>query len=77
MADRLGTSGGLTAGKEKERATGAQINHGGRPTQASTTTSTTTTGSGAGSNLGHVVSFDAQVFAKEHLKEVGRELGMQ
>ena len=70
MADRLGTSGGLTDGKEKERAAGAQINHGGRPTQASTTTSTVTT-SGAGSNLGHVVSFDAQVFAKECLKRLG------
>jgi len=46
VADRPGTSGGLAAGKEKERAAGAQINHGGRPTQASTTTTTITTGSG-------------------------------
>ena len=76
MADRLGTSGGLTPSKEKERAAGAQINHGGRPAQASTTTSAITTGSRARSNLGHVVSFDAQVFAKECWKEVGRELGV-
>ena len=76
MADRRAICGELTAGKEKERAARAQINHGGGPPQASTTTSTITTGSGAGSNLGHVMSFDAQVFAKECLKEVGRELGV-
>ncbi len=75
-ADRLATSGGPAAGKEKERAAGAQMNHGGKPTQASTTASTVTTGSGAGSDLGHVVSFDARVLARECLKEVGRELGV-
>jgi len=45
-------------------------------TQASTTISINNTGSGVGSNLGHVVSFDAQVFAKECLRQVGRELGV-
>jgi len=74
-ADRQARSGGPTAGKEKERAAGAQINHGGRPTQASTTAGTITTGSGASSNVGHVVSFDARVLARECLEEVGRELG--
>jgi len=29
------------------------------------------------SNLGHVVSFDAQALARECLKEGGRELGVQ
>jgi len=72
-ADRLATSGGPTAGKEKGRAPGAQVNHGGRPTQAA---STITTGSRAGSNVGHVVSFDARVLARECLKEVERELGV-
>ena len=71
--DHLGTSSELTAGKEKARDTGAQINHGDRLAQASTSTSTITTGSGAGSNLGHMVSFGAQVFGKECLKQVGRE----
>jgi hypothetical protein len=76
-ADRLATFGGPTAGKEKERAAGAHINHGGKPKQASTTAGTiTTTGSGAVSNLGHVLSFDAQALARECLKEVGRELGV-
>ena len=75
-ADRLARSSGPAAGKEKERAAGAQISHGGRPTQASTTASTSSAGSGAGSILGHVVSFDARVLARECLKEVGRELGV-
>ena len=73
-ADRLARSGRPAASEEKERAAGTQVNHGGRPTQASTTASTIGTGSGAGSSL--VVSFDAQVLARECLKEVGRELGV-
>jgi len=75
-ADRLARSGRPAAGEEKEQAAGAQISHGGRPTQASTAASTISTGSGAGSNLGHVVSFDARVLARECLKEVGCELGV-
>jgi len=75
MADRLARSGRPAHGKEKERTAGAQISHGGRPTQASTTASTITTCSGAGSNIGHVVSFDTRVLARECLKD-GRELGV-
>ena len=73
VADRLVTSGGPAAGKE-ERASGAQFNHDGRPTQASTTATVVRLplGSGAGSNLGHVVSFNA----RECLKEVGPEIGV-
>jgi len=75
-ADRLARSGRPAAGEEKERAAGTQVNHGGRTTQASTTAGTSGAGSGACSNLGHVVSFDARVLARECLKEVGRELGV-
>jgi protein MON2 len=71
-ADRLATSGRPAAGKEKERAAGAHINHGGKRNRLRTIT----TGSGAVSNLGHVMSFDARALARECLKEVGRELGV-
>jgi hypothetical protein len=69
-ADRLVASGEPAAGKEERAAaTEAQVvHHGGRPTQAVT--------SGASSSLGHIVSLDARVLARECLKEVGRELGV-
>jgi hypothetical protein len=80
-ADRLAAFGGSATGKERERAAaaaaGAQINHGGKSKQVSTTAGAMATGSsGAVSNLGHVVSFDARALARECLKEVGRELGV-
>jgi len=71
-ADRLVASGEPAAGKEERAAaTGAPVvHHGGRPTRAATATS------GASSSLGHIVSLDARVLARECLKEVGRELGV-
>jgi len=63
-ADRLVASDEPAAGKEERAAaTGAQVHHG-------------ATTSGASSSLGHIVSLDARVLARECLKEVGRELGV-
>ena len=63
-ADRLATSGGPSITK-KERAAGARMNHGGRLTHASTAGRTITARSGAGSNLGHGMSFDVRVLARD------------